>query len=390
MPHSSTTDPRAPRPVRRRHIRSASLLGLLVGLTACDGNFDMDMRRFAPGGLSTTAAAEGATTAARPKADARGVISYPGYQVAVARRGDTVAQVASRIGMAPAELGRYNGISVEARLREGEVLALPRRVAESASGVIQPNDNIDITTLAGDAIDRSSNSAAQPAAPSSGEQPTRHQVKRGETAYSIARKYGVSVRALADWNGLGASLDVREGQYLMIPVKVAAPVQTASVSTPGQGSATPTPPSATTPLPKDEKVPKKTSAPTSPKLEETRTTASTARMSLPVPGKVTSLFDAEKAGYILVSAKPGTAVKAAASGTVRLVSKDVEGEEIVVIDHGDGTQSAYSFVEGIKVKKGQKVKRGQQIASASKNQYNAIQFLVFKGTEPVDPMPYLN
>ena len=39
---------------------------------------------------STAEAARGATTA-RPEPDARGIISYPGYQVVVARGGDTVA-----------------------------------------------------------------------------------------------------------------------------------------------------------------------------------------------------------------------------------------------------------------------------------------------------------
>lgn len=392
MQLSSMIQMHALRPLQGGKLRTTALMGVLVGLTACDGNFDMDMRRFANGGLSTTQAAQSATTAQRPGADARGVISYPGYQVAVAKRGDTVAQVAGRIGMAPAELGRYNGLAVDARLRDGEVLALPRRVAEPTTGVIKPTDEISITALASDAIDRADGSTTSTAtAPKvSGEEPTRHRVKRGETAYSIARTYGVSVRSLADWNGLGSALTVREGQHLMIPVKVEAPAQNVAESKPGQGSAAPIPPSSTKPLPKNEAVPAKAEAPSSPKLEEQRTSASTARMSLPVAGKVTSLFDAEKAGYILVSAKAGAPVSAAASGTVRLVSKDVEGEEIVVIDHGNGTQSAYSFVEGIKVKKGQKVKRGQQIASASKNQYNAIQFLVFKGTEPVDPMPYLN
>ncbi len=392
MPLHCTTELRAPRAKRGRHLRSAALIGLLAGLTACDNNFDMDLRRFADGGFSTTQAAQSVQTASRPKADARGVISYPGYQVAVARRGDTVAQVAGRIGMAPAELGRYNGLPIDASLRDGEVLALPRRVAEPATGVIQPSDSIDITTLAGDAIDRADTKPAAAASGkvASGEEPTRHRVKRGETAYSIARLYGVSVRALADWNGLGSSLDVREGQHLLIPVKVDTPAAQTRVSQPGSGSSTPTPPSATKPLPKVDATPAKVETPASPKLSDTRTQASTSRMSLPVAGKVTSLFDAEKAGYILVSAKPGDPVKAAANGTVRLVSKDVEGEEIVVIDHGNGTQSAYSFIEGIKVKKGQKIKRGQQIAVASKNQYNAVQFLVFKGTEPVDPMPYLN
>ena len=40
--------------------------------------------------------------------------------------------------------------------------------------------------------------------------PVRHRVEAGETAYSIARLYGVSVTALASWNGLGPDLAVRD------------------------------------------------------------------------------------------------------------------------------------------------------------------------------------
>lgn len=374
--------------------RGIPLLATLTLLSACTEGFDLDMRRFADGGFSTTQAAQNAPTANRPNPDARGVISYPSYQVALAKRGDTVAQVADRVGIPAAELARYNGISIDSVLRKDELLALPKRVQEPPTGVIQPSGSIDIQTLAGDAIDRAPTGATPTTAPStkqSGSEPLRHRVERGETAYSVARLYGVSVRSLADWNGLGANLTVREGQHLLIPVKLEHSTPTTRVSQPGEGSNTPTPPSATQPLPDDKAVPTKTAAkPASPGLESTRTQASAARMSLPVSGKVTSLFDADKAGYILISAKPGTAVKAAAGGTVRLVSRDVEGEEIVVIDHGDKTQTAYSFIEGISVAKGQKVKRGQQIAKATKNQYNAIQFLVFKGTDPVDPMLYLN
>ncbi len=374
--------------------RGIPLLATLTLLSACAGGFDLDLRRFADGGLSTTQAAQNAQTANRPNPDARGIISYPSYQVALAKRGDTVAQVAERIGVPAAELARYNGISVDSVLRKDELLALPKRVQEPTTGVIQPSGSIDIQTLAGDAIDRAPTATAPTKAPSPkqpGSEPLRHRIERGETAYSVARLYGVSVRSLADWNGLGADLTVREGQHLLIPVKLEQAKPNTPISQPGEGSSTPTPPSSTQPLPDEKAVPTKPAAkPASPGLESTRTTASAAKMALPVSGKVTSLFDADKAGYILISAKPGTAVKAAAGGTVRLVSKDVEGEEIVVIDHGDNTQTAYSFIEGINVTKGQKVKRGQQIAKATKNQYNAIQFLVFKGTDPVDPMPYLN
>ncbi len=380
-------------------MRGFPLVSVIALSAACTDGFDIDLRP-AHNSLSTAAAAQNSRTENRPDPDSRGVISYPTYQVALAKRGDTVADVATRIGVPAAELARYNGIDANTPLRRDELLALPKRVQEPATGVIQPNSQIDIQTLAGDAIDRSAGQTSlggrTPSNVStrqlpSGAEPVRHRVERGETAYSIARLYQVSVRSLADWNGLGADLSVREGQHLLIPVKVQTRPAPKTVSEPGAGSTTPTPPSASKPLP-DEKPSeaKPPKPPASPNLKDQRTSASSAKMSLPVQGKITSLFDADKAGYILVSAKPGESVKAAAAGTVRLVSKDVEGEEIVVIDHGNGTQTAYSFIKGINVKKGQKVKRGQQIASATKNQYNAVQFLVFNGTDPVDPMPYLN
>ena len=75
----------------------------------------------------------------------------------------------------------------------------------------------------------------------------RHRVGRGETAYSIARLYGVSVRSLAEWNGLGPELAVREGQYLIIPIIIEEATATGG---PGPGmTVAPLPPSADEPLP---------------------------------------------------------------------------------------------------------------------------------------------
>ena len=82
-------------------------LGTALGaVSACSDNsapIDWDLRPDGAGAFSTADAARSAT-AARPVPDANGVISYPGYQVAVARQGDTVSSVAARTGMNPAEL----------------------------------------------------------------------------------------------------------------------------------------------------------------------------------------------------------------------------------------------------------------------------------------------
>jgi membrane-bound lytic murein transglycosylase D len=47
----------------------------------------------------------------------------------------------------------------------------------------------------------------------------RHKVKRGETAASIAHRYGISVNALLAFNGLSAKKGVRVGQGLKIPFR---------------------------------------------------------------------------------------------------------------------------------------------------------------------------
>ena len=105
----------------------------LATLAACVGGqgFDGDFRRYGKGGFSTSDAALNVTTN-RPQPDARGIISYPGYQVAVARQGDTVESVAARVGLSAAELASYNALAPNAPLRRDEVLALPRRVDAGA------------------------------------------------------------------------------------------------------------------------------------------------------------------------------------------------------------------------------------------------------------------
>ena len=192
----------------------------VLALAACGDNPDFDLRGPIGGGLDTASAAR-AATADRPKPDTRGIISYPTYQVAIAQRGDTLASLATRIGVDANQLARYNGIQTGDPLRKGEVIALPGRVAEPAGGPITTGR--DITDIAGAAIDSArptqiETSTLAPASRQGGAEPVRHQVERGETAYTIARLYNVPIRSLADWNGLGTDFAVREGQFLIIPV----------------------------------------------------------------------------------------------------------------------------------------------------------------------------
>ncbi|MCZ8335174.1 MAG: LysM peptidoglycan-binding domain-containing M23 family metallopeptidase [Rhodobacteraceae bacterium] len=405
-------------------LRAIGLTTVLLALGACTGgqpgmlnDLDWDFRGGA-NTLDTTEAARQAT-AARPSPDANGVISYPGYQVAVARRGDTVGSVAARVGLSPAELAGYNAIQPNAPLREGEVLALPRRVAAAgagggAGGVIGGGTvaaaplptagAVSVTSIATTALDRVQSSPAPASAPAAAAAPndgalgamapTRHQVKRGETAFSIARSYNVSARALADWNGLGPDLAVREGQYLMIPTPSGAPPEkpVEVVTAPGQGSPTPPPPSAAQPLPDEETKPAAQAAqdrPASPDLGEQRTAASAAQFAMPVAGNIIRGYAPPKNEGIDIAAPAGTPVKAAAAGTVAAITQDTAQTPIIVIRHEGGLLTVYAGVAGTTVKKGDRVTKGQTIANVRSGNPSFLHFEVRRGAASTDPMPFL-
>ncbi len=395
-------------------------------LSACDRPLDLDMRGGFGDGFTTADAANSAL-ASRPAPDNRGVISYPNYQVAVARRGDTLTDVANRVGTDVASLSRYNGIDPTVPLRNDEIIALPTRVAEpspltgaSGTGPIT-TAAVDIQTIAGGAINRAPatsgvQTTALPATQTAtrdnprkqtGREPIRHKVERGETAYTIARLYAVPVATLAEWNGLGADFSIREGQFLLIPVpQQAAPQRTAAVpesatattTPPGVGSPTPTPPSAAKPLPPVDEPPVASAAPAAaapapkPVADVGKTTQPTSngRMIAPVQGSIIRAYSKGKNEGINIKGTAGSAVKAADSGTVAAITKSAEGVPIVVIRHADNLLTVYANVADVSVSKGDSVAKGASIAKLRAGEDAFVHFEVRKGFDSVDPSPYLN
>lgn len=384
-------------------LRPFGLCASLLALTACmdTRNLDWDMRA---GGGDTSDAARQATAAA-PTPDANGILSYPDYQLAKARRGDTVASMAGRLGLNAGELARSNALRPTDPLREGEMLLLPARVsatpqpaAIASGGIAGGGGPIDISSIATTALDAAGPTpvAAAPTAaskPISG-QPLTHRVARGETAFTIARTYNVSAKALADWNQLGADMAVREGQTLIIPIATAPAPNPEPVPTPpGAGSPTPEPPSAAKPLP-DEKpevaAAKPKATPPSPDLGEQATAASAAKMAMPVSGKIIRGYDRKSNQGIDISAAAGAPVKAADGGTVTVISADTTGKGIVILRHANNLLTVYVGVGGVSVKKGDKVSRGQSIGTVAAGNPAFLHFEVRNTSkESFDPMTYL-
>jgi murein DD-endopeptidase MepM/ murein hydrolase activator NlpD len=321
--------------------------------------------------------------------DSRGVITYATYQVVVARDGDTMETVATRLGISTEALASRNALPVDYRPREGEVLLLPDSFPRTATG-----DDVTTSTLpwstesASAAIDSAAPTPPPPAA--SGDpliDPVRHRVEAGETAYSIARLYGVSVTALASWNGLGPDLMVRTNQELLIPIVSGANQISGSVDTaPGAGTPVPPPPSATEPLPENITA---GADPASPQLDQFRTPAG-GRLSPPVPGSVSRPFNPQNPNGIGFAVPAGTPVESAGDGEVALISEELGGlGTIVLIRHADDLMTTYSVLSNVTVNKGDRVTAGQPIGSVAPRDNPELQFDVFRGTTAVDPTPYI-
>lgn len=379
-----------------RVLMTTAAIGLLA---ACDTPLDFDLRDLA-NGFDTSQSVENMPV--RPRADNRGVISYPNYQVIVAQKDDTMISIAARLGLSASDLARFNGIGPDVALRSGELVALPTRVSEPSpatgaaqTGPIQPS-TVDVTAIATTALDRAGPQAAAPATPTpvtapSGTEPARHKVKRGETVFSISRIYDVPVRAVADWNGLGPDLNVREGQFLLIPQAGQSAPETAPAVAPGTGSETPVPPSATLPLPDETpSVPVPAAeVPEAPDLGTTTTTDSTARLAYPVQGNIIRAYAAGRNEGIDIGVPAGTTVKAAAAGTVAAVTTDTSGVAIVVLKHDGGLLTVYTNLEGLTVAKDASVSRGQVIGKVRAGDPSFLHFEVRRGLTSADPAEFL-
>lgn len=378
-------------------IGATALALLLAGCADRDGFFDWDLRSRR---TVNTADAVRQASPSRPQADERGVISYPGYQVVVARRGDSVGTIAGRLGLDPVALGRVNAIQPDLPLMGGEVLVLPSRVAEPAANtgrLVGAQPPADIGTIATTAIDRAE--AGRTIGTTAGAEPVRHRVQRGETAYIVARRYGVSPQALADWNGLGPDLALREGQTLLIPpltggtaAPTTSPAPAAADSTrPGQGSATPQPPSAARPLPAEKPTRAGTGAATDapPPPSLPTTAASAGKLAMPADGAVIRPYQKGKYDGVGIGAAAGSPVRAAADGTVAAITRDTDQVPIIVLRHEGNLLTVYANVDGTTVQKDDRIKRGQQIGKVRAGNPPFLHFEVRRGTDSVDPMTML-
>ncbi|MFQ5935445.1 MAG: LysM peptidoglycan-binding domain-containing protein [Acidiferrobacterales bacterium] len=122
------------------------------------------------------------------------------------RYGDTLSEIATRLGVSEGELVAFNGLGSRHRIHAGQVLRLPP--SEPSSPAILASVQPARAELPGDGL---------------------YEVQPGDTLSIIARRFDVSEQALAAANELPSRHRIRVGQVLQVAVAQSA---TAATSTP--------------------------------------------------------------------------------------------------------------------------------------------------------------
>jgi murein DD-endopeptidase MepM/ murein hydrolase activator NlpD len=309
---------------------------------------------------------------------------------------DTLEVLARRYHVTPQAILAANGYKGPRALSPGQQLIIPSPATTAAAPASAP-------AMAAAAP------AAKPIAAVSAP-PSTHFVNRGDTLAGIARKNHISVAELARANGMDPSAKLKLGTKLTVPgaksAGLAAPAPVAAVAVAQQPTVVPSAPvtrvataaapqqsarlaQATTTI--DEKP-----AETSVKAAETTSALPTFRW--PVRGKVITSYGAKTNGKsndgINLAVPEGTPVKAAEDGVVAYSGNELKGYgNLILVRHSNGYVTAYAHASELLVKRGDTIKRGQVIAKSGQSGEVAspqLHFEIRKGSNPVDPLQFLN
>lgn len=227
-----------------------------------------------------------------------------------------------------------------------------------------------------------------------------HTVAKGDTLYSISKRYNVDITSLSRLNDLDAPYTLSVGQVLSLPETIAGTTQIAQTTTSQKVASVHMPARKTTVKTIATTTTKSTATTKKITKSSSSKTVSTYRKTKflwPVNGTVVSNFGAAGKGRkndgINIKATMGTNVKAADKGIVAYAGNELKGfGNLVLIKHSDGYITAYAHNEKLYVKKGQTVLRGEKIATVgSTGSVNTPQlhFEVRAGKKAVNPRQYL-
>lgn len=232
-------------------------------------------------------------------------------------------------------------------------------------------------------------------------------VQKGDTLYSIGRKFGIPFTKLAEFNQLQSPYEIHVGQALNLKASSTntannKPIDTASVtddaevvtsaitrpelSTSADTAAAPTTaPNSTAPATAD------TGKNVASDLEAIAD--ADIQWQWPLLGKVSTGFDAQNNKGLNITGNPGQAITAAGAGKVIYSGMDVRGYgKLVIIKHNSNLLSVYAHQGNSLVKEGAFVTQGEKLANLpapANNKPPILHFEIRQKGKPVDPATYL-
>jgi membrane-bound lytic murein transglycosylase D len=123
------------------------------------------------------------------------------------KNGETLLTVAKKLRVTRSDLAEANYLSPKSRLQTGQQLIIPRAPALLAVPAEVAAPQKSDVVLAGQKVDASEERSTQ--------SKTTHRVMRGETLFTIAKRYGTTVALLKELNNLRSSV-IRVGQRLVV------------------------------------------------------------------------------------------------------------------------------------------------------------------------------
>lgn len=207
--------------------------------------------------------------------------------------------------------------------------------------------------------------------------PAVHLVEKGDTLYGIARRYGTTVNELMASNKLASGYVLRPGDSLVVPGEPAAaePIPPSSAaapapiaSPPSQAPVQASPPASPAAVPAAAAAtaaavpaPEPPQDPKVPMPAALRTQDRTVDMQTlwPAPGK--ALYLDGKLEGIMIRVKPGESAKTVASGTVVSAGPSRGFGQVAFVQSKAGYVYVYGGNETLTVKTGDQVESGREI-----------------------------
>jgi membrane-bound lytic murein transglycosylase D len=130
------------------------------------------------------------------------------------RSGESLTGIARQHGVSVESMRARNGLRGSV-IHPGDILVIPRGGAAAATPVAEARP--DIVAQLPERLPPAGRATAAPTKSAAAPSTRSHQVKPGETLWGVARKYGVTVPALAAANGMTTKSQLVAGTRLQVP-----------------------------------------------------------------------------------------------------------------------------------------------------------------------------